>query len=286
MTNRRIGLTAGVALFGASIGANAVWAETISHTQHWSETPIFSDVSNVQDPPGERHVFTLTYPQFHATRATLTRVVVQYHFDFELTFNLPAEGGGGSASMAEGLFTVNEILFGNFGGGGGGGGTGPATVVIPFAVPSGGVGDPPYVGEFVVDAETNPDALAQFTGTGTATVKWDAPIAGAWYGPPTGSVSLVAKASSYITVNYEYTAQCQNGWSWADADHDNDVDQTDFGFWQTCITTQGAASFEEGLACKCLDRGGLAGVDVSDYDAFVKCWSGPAVAADPSCTGA
>jgi hypothetical protein len=67
----------------------------------------------------------------------------------------------------------------------------------------------------------------------------------------------------------------------ADVDGDGDVDSDDFGEWQRCMTTGGAAYDPR---CGCFDRNSDGEVTFSgDFTAFEDCVSGPGVPADATC---
>jgi hypothetical protein len=76
-----------------------------------------------------------------------------------------------------------------------------------------------------------------------------------------------------------------------DSDFDGDVDQADFAFFQSCLTSPGPNSPQFAALsaqCKCLDVTGSGGqkdeaIDQSDMTAFERCASGPAVSADIAC---
>jgi len=51
------------------------------------------------------------------------------------------------------------------------------------------------------------------------------------------------------------------------------VDQADFGLFQACF----AGAEDVGQACLCFDSTADSKVDITDLDAFVKCFTGPAV---------
>ena len=65
-----------------------------------------------------------------------------------------------------------------------------------------------------------------------------------------------------------------------DADGDGDVDMSDFGAWQRCYSGPGVP-----YACGCewADGDGDGDVDADDFALFAACFSGPAVPADPAC---
>jgi len=70
---------------------------------------------------------------------------------------------------------------------------------------------------------------------------------------------------------------------WADADADTDVDQVDFGMWQACFSGNGK-DHPDRKECKCFDRiddtgaqGGDGDIDITDFDWFASCYTGPAV---------
>ncbi|MGQ9652015.1 MAG: carboxypeptidase regulatory-like domain-containing protein [Phycisphaerae bacterium] len=67
----------------------------------------------------------------------------------------------------------------------------------------------------------------------------------------------------------------------ADFDHDGDVDQTDFGFFQSCFS--GAFTLQEEEACSPALLDADHDVDVDDFTVFRRCLSGPDVSADSHC---
>lgn len=81
----------------------------------------------------------------------------------------------------------------------------------------------------------------------------------------------------------------------ADIDGDKDVDQTDFGLWQLCYTGSAAGQFDASK-CDCLDRDDMDAdgffspdrdgdglINLTDFNAFFKCFSGPTVPAPKTC---
>lgn len=67
----------------------------------------------------------------------------------------------------------------------------------------------------------------------------------------------------------------------ADIDADDDVDQTDFGFLQSCLTADGVAQNDPFCRRARLDPD--ADVDQSDVLMFIRCMSGPGVLPDLTC---
>lgn len=65
-----------------------------------------------------------------------------------------------------------------------------------------------------------------------------------------------------------------------DFDSDTDVDQTDFGFMQVCLTSDGVSLPPE---CESADLNGDSRVNQSDMDMHLACTSGPGVPMDPAC---
>jgi len=66
-----------------------------------------------------------------------------------------------------------------------------------------------------------------------------------------------------------------------DYDRDSDVDQTDWGFFQACLS--GAFSPQSDPNCTRMKLDGDDDIDEDDVLLFVLCWSGPASPADPDC---
>lgn len=66
-----------------------------------------------------------------------------------------------------------------------------------------------------------------------------------------------------------------------DFDGDSDVDQTDFGYFQKCLTSNGVA--QDDPACEGMDFDYDKDVDTLDLADFVGCLSGPGTSADLTC---
>lgn len=63
------------------------------------------------------------------------------------------------------------------------------------------------------------------------------------------------------------------GVPFADGDGDSDVDQADFGRFQACFS----GDLDAGQSCLCFDSTADSRIDILDMDAFVKCFTGPAI---------
>lgn len=74
----------------------------------------------------------------------------------------------------------------------------------------------------------------------------------------------------------------------ADADGDEDVDQTDFAYFQACLTGPGdpfqaANPLFAAQVCQCYDFDGDQDVDSNDFEVFLNCASGPGIPAEKHC---
>jgi hypothetical protein len=251
-----------------------------------ASTRAASLVQTVNIPPGTvvSNMLTssvISYPiaaefqQFQPSLGILNEVVVEYWFYFEATVTIPAGYGGGVSCGLVGDFFVNGVKFGSDGWGGGGGGGGPTSFTIPIPVPH----FPP--GAIPITETSDAAPFAEFSGTGSATVLWDLQATlNLSFPPDTASMDCLLVSPSYVRVTYDYTP-CPP--AYGDTDWDQDVDQDDFGSWQTCFTA--AAGPTGSAVCRCLDWNHNLVIDKNDRQAFMNCWSGPAVPADPACTG-
>ena len=115
------------------------------------------------------------------------------------------------------------------------------------------------------------------------------------------SISRVAQPSSFAHVSTEWTRDerrasqscsvcnqtscpqppCNN--PFADKDGDGDVDMNDFAAFQRCYTGS-AGGVPAG--CSCYDRDHSGAIDSSDFAAFKLCATRDKVPADPNCDGA
>jgi hypothetical protein len=93
--------------------------------------------------------------------------------------------------------------------------------------------------------------------------------AGLAAGVHTGSVRVLdpAAANSPQTVKVTITVESR-----CDHDHDGDVDQSDFGYLQSCLT-DGLGTPEP--PCIDADLNGDNHVDLEDFDLLVECMGGP-----------
>jgi hypothetical protein len=66
-----------------------------------------------------------------------------------------------------------------------------------------------------------------------------------------------------------------------DMDNDGDVDQSDFGFFQRCLTAPGSVQSEP--ACLAARIDGDPDVDIDDFGLFQRCMSGANIPAEPDC---
>ena len=113
-----------------------------------------------------------------------------------------------------------------------------------------------YGGQAFVLLELRPDASSWFI------PNWPGPN---W--PTAGDPDYVgAWTTLYAEVN-----RC--GIPFADGDGDGDVDQVDFGLFQVCLA--GAETVTG--ACLCYDSTGDSKLDITDFDGFMKCFTGPAI---------
>lgn len=99
--------------------------------------------------------------------------------------------------------------------------------------------------------------------------------------------NAVLMTEDYIANSYEFfwyddvsVATCGNPEIRYDADGDGDVDVADFGYLQSCYPLNRQFDL---LRCRCMDADGNLALDSADLEAFERCFSGPAVPADPSC---
>ncbi len=68
-----------------------------------------------------------------------------------------------------------------------------------------------------------------------------------------------------------------------DFDRDGDVDQSDYGWFQRCVSGTGVAQLDP--SCRDARVDGDADVDDIDLNLFIGCMSGAGIAADPQCAG-
>jgi hypothetical protein len=80
-----------------------------------------------------------------------------------------------------------------------------------------------------------------------------------------------------VCIGCTVVGDCPN--PFADADRDGDVDMTDFGLFQACY----AAADPQAGNCSCFMHDTQAGIGVGDLFAFVSCFSGSNVPANPGC---
>ena len=96
--------------------------------------------------------------------------------------------------------------------------------------------------------------------------------------PPTMLVAYDSVPHYSAAVQTEVYVPAQG-----DLDADGDVDQSDFGFLQTCFSGNGVPL--SAPPCQEADMDLDSDIDNTDYHSFFKCLTGPGVPADPQCAG-
>jgi hypothetical protein len=117
--------------------------------------------------------------------------------------------------------------------------------------------------------------------TETDTIAIHYSVSGLAWGNYAATITIADPNSSNLTQTIAVSLVVQEVVFPGDFDHDTDVDQTDFGYFQACLTGNGYEQTDPLCGPAMLDAD--VDVDALDFDIFLRCLSGAGVPGDPTC---